>query len=266
MTGRPAFLASAGPGRSRGPAWCSYVRSTAAAGDLGPDRRRAGPGRAAPGERRAPLRRREALRVGMQPCTPPGEPPPRVRDRAAPSTATTRNRSAAAARVRQPTQVRTGSSIGLRLGRGVLSCRRDADAGRDGRPRVYRVPLISGGSAYGRADRSGHRAALASGRDRARPDRIDSPRRPALTGDGQSGCGPGGSDAPGVAADVDAPAGEPGGEPGVLPLLADRQRELEVRHDHPGRPARRVDAPSPRRPRTATARCRRTWPGRPTSR
>ena len=38
----------------------------------------------------------------------------------------------------------------------------------------------------------------------------------------------------GVGPDVDAPAGEPGGEAGVLPLLADRQRQLVVRHGHPG--------------------------------
>lgn len=38
----------------------------------------------------------------------------------------------------------------------------------------------------------------------------------------------------GVGPDVDAPAGEAGGEAGVLPLLADRQRQLVVRHGHPG--------------------------------
>lgn len=37
----------------------------------------------------------------------------------------------------------------------------------------------------------------------------------------------------GVGPDVDAPAGEPGGEAGVLALLADRQRQLVVRHGHP---------------------------------
>src|SRR5690606_29455856 len=35
----------------------------------------------------------------------------------------------------------------------------------------------------------------------------------------------------GVRVDVDPPAGEAGGEAGVLPLLADRQRELEVGDD-----------------------------------
>lgn len=38
----------------------------------------------------------------------------------------------------------------------------------------------------------------------------------------------------GVAADVDTPAGQPGGQPSVLALFADRQRELEIRHRHPG--------------------------------
>ena len=37
----------------------------------------------------------------------------------------------------------------------------------------------------------------------------------------------------GVAADVDPPAGQAGRQPGVLPLLADGQRQLEVRHDDP---------------------------------
>ena len=43
-----------------------------------------------------------------------------------------------------------------------------------------------------------------------------------------------------VAVDVDPVGGEPGGEPGVLPLPADRERELEVGHDDldlAGRPA-----------------------------
>ncbi len=37
----------------------------------------------------------------------------------------------------------------------------------------------------------------------------------------------------GVRPDVDPPAGEAGGEAGVLALLADRQRQLVVRHGHP---------------------------------
>lgn len=45
----------------------------------------------------------------------------------------------------------------------------------------------------------------------------------------------------GVGPDVDAPAGEPGGEAGVLPLLADRQRQLVVRHGHPGGAGGHVD-------------------------
>ncbi len=45
----------------------------------------------------------------------------------------------------------------------------------------------------------------------------------------------------GVRTDVDAPAGEPGGEAGVLALLADRERQLVVRHGHPGGPGGHVD-------------------------
>ncbi len=36
----------------------------------------------------------------------------------------------------------------------------------------------------------------------------------------------------GQALDIDAPAGQLGGQPGVLPLAADGQRELVVRHDN----------------------------------
>ncbi len=45
----------------------------------------------------------------------------------------------------------------------------------------------------------------------------------------------------GVRPDVDPPAGEPGREPGVLPFLADRQRQLVVRHGHPGGAGGHVD-------------------------
>src|SRR6476659_10590017 len=38
----------------------------------------------------------------------------------------------------------------------------------------------------------------------------------------------------GLGYDVDAPAGQPVGEAGVLPLLADGQGQLAVRHDHGG--------------------------------
>ena len=66
--------------------------------------------------------------------------------------------------------------------------------------------------------------------------------------------------------DVDPPTGEPGRKSGVLPLPADRQRQLEVRHGHPGRPGRQVDHLDPqrlgRRQRVADERS----PGRPTSR
>ena len=39
-----------------------------------------------------------------------------------------------------------------------------------------------------------------------------------------------------IAADVDPPARQPRGEAGILALLADRQRQLEVRHHDPRRP------------------------------
>lgn len=45
----------------------------------------------------------------------------------------------------------------------------------------------------------------------------------------------------GVGPDVDPPAGEAGGEAGVLPLLADRERQLVVRHGHPGGAGGQVD-------------------------
>lgn len=45
----------------------------------------------------------------------------------------------------------------------------------------------------------------------------------------------------GVGPDVDPPAGEAGGEAGVLPLLADRQRQLVVRDGHPGGAGGEVD-------------------------
>ncbi len=57
-----------------------------------------------------------------------------------------------------------------------------------------------------------------------------------------------------VGADVDAPAGQPGGEAGVLALLADRQRQLVVGHDHPGGPGREVDDLDAATPGPATAR------------
>lgn len=44
-----------------------------------------------------------------------------------------------------------------------------------------------------------------------------------------------------VGTDVDPPAGEAGGQAGVLPLLADRQRQLVVRHRHPGGAGAEVD-------------------------
>lgn len=44
-----------------------------------------------------------------------------------------------------------------------------------------------------------------------------------------------------VRTDVDPPAGEPGREPGVLSFLADRQRQLVVRHGHPGGAGGHVD-------------------------
>src|SRR3954447_3439337 len=52
-----------------------------------------------------------------------------------------------------------------------------------------------------------------------------------------------GSSVPGllVTADVDAPPGQPGREAGVLALLADGQRELEVRHHDPRGAGVRID-------------------------
>ncbi len=44
----------------------------------------------------------------------------------------------------------------------------------------------------------------------------------------------------GVGPDVDPPAGQPGGQAGVLALLADRQRQLVVRHGHPRGPGGHV--------------------------
>jgi hypothetical protein len=45
----------------------------------------------------------------------------------------------------------------------------------------------------------------------------------------------------GVRPDVDPPAGQPGGEAGILPLLADGERELVVRHGDPGGPRAEID-------------------------
>lgn len=45
----------------------------------------------------------------------------------------------------------------------------------------------------------------------------------------------------GVGPDVDPPAGQAGGEAGVLALLADRERQLVVRHGHPGGAGGQVD-------------------------
>ena len=66
----------------------------------------------------------------------------------------------------------------------------------------------------------------------------------------------------GVRADVDAPAGQLGGEAGVLALLADRERQLVVRHDRRGPRAPRGRRPSRRAPGRATARARPSPPGR----
>ena len=69
-----------------------------------------------------------------------------------------------------------------------------------------------------------------------------------------------------VGADVDAPAGQPGGEAGVLPLLADRERQLVVRHDHAGRPGLEVDDLHAADPGRARGRGPPARPGRRTSR
>lgn len=67
-----------------------------------------------------------------------------------------------------------------------------------------------------------------------RPKRLDGPRTRSVRG-------PVGTLGRRVTADVDPPTGQPGRESGVLAFLADRQRQLEVRHHHPGRAGNRVD-------------------------
>ena len=235
----------AGPGRSRAPAWCSSSRSVLRRQPAGRpypidverprDAQR-------PRERRAPLGTGEALRDGVQPCTTPGEPTPRVRD-------------AVPVHRDDPQQI-----VGRRPGTA-------ADAGPD-RPSVGSEADRGGGPAV-RGSRPGRRTDLkcTASPVSGAPYRGCGPlRRARPTGAADPDASAAGDPRVGVAADVDAPPGEPRREPGVLPLLADRERELEVRHDHAGRPGPRVEHASPRPPSTATGRCRRTSRGRPTSR
>ena len=63
-----------------------------------------------------------------------------------------------------------------------------------------------------------------------------------------------------LALDVDPPAGQPSGEARVLPLFADRERELVVGHNHERRLRLGVDEPPS--PWPAEARWRRRWPTR----
>jgi hypothetical protein len=69
-----------GSGELPGPRWCSYLEVLLQVGPypIGVERAR---GAERPRERRATLGTGEALRDGMQPCTTPGEPPPRVRSK-----------------------------------------------------------------------------------------------------------------------------------------------------------------------------------------
>ena len=110
----------------------------------------------------------------------------------------TRSRSDLAARARQPTQVRT-RACATTVGRVT------GVYASDGPRRCRLAGLAARPSALGAS--AGGTGVLA--------------RRDASSG-----------------ADVDPPAGQPGGEPGVLALLADRQRQLVVGHDDPGRAAR----------------------------
>ena len=244
-----------GPGSSRTPitlGWCLHLRGRSsvvrtAAGRTVPDRRRAAPGRAAPAG--TPTAARRGSRHSGTGCSQAPRPGSRRRGSgvSTPSTATTRSRSPAGARVRQPTQVRTGPwSVGGRTGTAGRRARVAARA--SDRTRVYRVTAQ-------RDSVPGVRAAPAG----ALAD-VGGVRRPCLAR------GTPVDARVGVAADVDAPAGEPRREPGVLALLADGEGELEVRHDHPGGPGPRVEHRRPTPPSTATARCRRTSRGRPTSR
>ena len=239
----------AGPGSSRAPAWCSYVLDgCTAAGGTVPDRRRADPGRVAPAGTPSAARRGEALRDGVQPRTTPGEPPPRVRDEHP-------------VHRDDPQQIVgrcPGSTPDTGPDRSLVGARPNGEACRRAGLRPgRRTGFKCTASPRQRGSAPGVRAAPAAAPRRAGP--ASPPPRRAMRGRP-------GDPRVGVAADVDAPPGEPRGEPGVLPLLADGERELEVRHDHPRRAGARVEHASPRPPSTARGRCRRTSRGRPTSR
>ena len=69
-----------------------------------------------------------------------------------------------------------------------------------------------------------------------------------------------------VRPDVDPPAGQAGREPGVLALLADRERQLVVGHDHARRSGGQVDHLDAADPSRRQRARRRSRPGRRTSR
>ena len=111
-----------------------------------------------------------------------------------PSAATTRSSSTASSRFRQPTHVRTGPSGRL--------------CGEAGVSRWITVQSSHTWSMH----LNGH------------------PRRSIVARTARSS----GRYSLGIAADIDAPAGQPGRQPGVLPFLADRERQLEIRNDDAG--------------------------------
>ena len=180
-----------------------------------------------PAERPTPLGESHASGSGCSHAPRPGSA-----RRAGPGTsgpvraATTRSSSVAAARCRQPTQVRIGPAGPIRLS--------------------DRTPSTSG-----RPEKSTPRLAVRSRRARGSADGGPGRSRPARASAGGLG----------VAVDVDAPAGQPGGQPGVLAFPADREGQLEVRHDDPGRLGGRVDDLTLDARAPATARCRRSVAG-----
>ena len=134
-----------------------------------------------------------------------GEP---VESRRTAGSATTRSKSVTGARWRQPMQVRTGRR------------RRRADGLASSLP-------LTGSRIVRRANRRRWPT------DRQAPRRLGGiAGRPGVDGlDRRLGVG----------VDVDPPAGQPRRQPGVLALPADRQGELVVGHDDPGRLGHRID-------------------------
>ena len=227
----------AGPGRS-GPQVVLVVRCTAQLGPypIGVERARDAE---RPRERRAALGTGKALRNGMQPCTTPGEPPPRVRDanpvhRNDPQQVVGHHPGAT------PDAGPNRPSVGSRLTAEVfLPCGISARAWD--RSQVYRVPCQRGSV-------PGVRAAAARS-----PTGAPDASAPVTRGPRRCGCRSASRSA-GRRAGRSAPpcrspgrAGSPARSPGPS---GSRASTTSTGHDL---------AP-------ATARCRRTWPGRPTSR